>query len=117
MLCLQSVFSLCILHAISPACVVVSSLSALSVLFVLVCSPFLCLQARSEEQLASDKAWLLAEKVWLIHKGGFAAAKLLREDKEGGDSAGKCRVKLEKGGQVIEVEEEDVEKVNVNLKQ
>ena len=83
-----------------------------------MCSIF---QAKSEAQLASEKAWLSAERVWLVHKGGFAAARLQRGTENGGEGEGlgegKCRVKLDYGGEILEVEEEDVEKVrDSNLK-
>jgi len=73
-------------------------------------------QAKSDEQLASDKAWMVAERVWLVHRGGFAAARVLRAGMPGADDVdnlpeGKCRVKLEHGGETLDVDEEDVEKV------
>ena len=74
------------------------------------------MQAKTEEQLATDKAFILAEKVWLVHRGGFAAARILRPGMPGAEGVenlpeGKCRVKLEHGGEIIDVDEEDVEKV------
>ncbi|XP_070572199.1 unconventional myosin-XVIIIa-like isoform X2 [Ptychodera flava] len=67
--------------------------------------------AKTEDQLASERAWLKAEKVWLVHKGGFAAAKLLNDPKL---PEGKVKVKLEHGSgeEILEVDEEDVEKAN-----
>lgn len=67
-----------------------------------------CLQAKSEEQVATEKQWLDAEKVWLMHRGGFAAAK---KDTSTGAEAGKLIVKLEQTGEVLNVDEDDVEKV------
>jgi len=74
-------------------------------------------QAKTEEQLASDKAWLVAERVWLVHRGGFAAARVLHAGMPGAEGVenlpeGRCRVKLEHGGELLDVDEEDVEKVN-----
>ena len=62
-----------------------------------------------------------------MHRGGFAAARVLHAGMPGAEgvenlSEGKCRVKLEHGGEVLDVDEEDVEKVyhvyfcvNVNI--
>ena len=74
------------------------------------------MQARTEEELAADKAWLAAERVWLVHKQGFAAARVLRAGAPGAEGLeappeGKCRIQLEQGGELIVVDEEDVEKV------
>ncbi|XP_077996224.1 unconventional myosin-XVIIIa-like isoform X2 [Glandiceps talaboti] len=65
--------------------------------------------AKTEDQLASEQAWLKAEKVWLVHKGGFAAAKVLNDPNL---AEGKVKVKLEHGEEILEVDEEDVEKAN-----
>lgn len=71
------------------------------------------LQARSEEQIAAARAWLEAERVWLVHRGGFCAARQLRET-DAGEALpeGRVRLKLEHNGDVIEVDEDDVEKVS-----
>ena len=84
--------------------------------------PSLSFQARSEEQLASEKAFLEAERVWLVHKDGFAAAGLLKSDENAenrgpgqdntDESDGKVRVQLDYNGDIIVVEEDDVEKAN-----
>jgi len=70
---------------------------------------------------------MVSERVWLVHRGGFAAARVLHAGMPGAEgvenlSEGKCRVKLEHGGEVLDVDEEDVEKVyrvyfcvNVNI--
>ena len=72
-------------------------------------------QAKSEDQLATEQAWLSAERVWLVHKAGFAAARLLKAlDCGDGVPEGKCKVKLDHGGEILEVDEEDVEKVTAN---
>ncbi|XP_068248764.1 uncharacterized protein [Palaemon carinicauda] len=69
--------------------------------------------ARSEEQMAAAKAWLDAERVWLVHRGGFCAARQLRET-DSGESLpeGRVRLKIEHNGDIIEVDEDDVEKAN-----
>ena len=67
-----------------------------------------------------------AEKIWLVHKGGFAAGKLQRV-KSGADvtatapaddatndangSSSSCKVKLDDTDTVLDVDEDDVEKV------
>ena len=72
------------------------------------------MQAKSEEQLASEKAFLEAERVWLVHRDGFASAGLLKTEqnsnaadgKEGLDEVlddGKVRVQLDYNGEIIEV--------------
>ncbi|KAK3854267.1 hypothetical protein Pcinc_039234, partial [Petrolisthes cinctipes] len=67
--------------------------------------------ARSEEQVAAARAWLDAERVWLVHRGGFCAARQLRETDSGEAlPEGRVRLKLEHNGDVIEVDEDDVEK-------
>jgi len=57
--------------------------------------------------LASERALLETERVWLVHKEGFAAA-----GRVGGGSEGRVRLQLEHNGDVIEVEEDDVERAN-----
>lgn len=69
------------------------------------------LQAKSEEQVATEKQWLDAEKVWLMHRGGFAVA---RKDNTAKPETGKLVVKLEQTDEVLTVDEDDVEKVWCN---
>ncbi|XP_017771630.1 PREDICTED: unconventional myosin-XVIIIa isoform X2 [Nicrophorus vespilloides] len=67
------------------------------------------IKAKSEEQIASEKEWLDAEKMWLMHRGGFSMArKLIVPDLE----SGKVRLQIEQTGEVITVDEDDVEKSN-----
>ncbi|XP_012936920.1 unconventional myosin-XVIIIa [Aplysia californica] len=66
---------------------------------------------RSEDDVKTEKAWLEAEKVWLIHRGGFSEVFLLKSDSSGGLAEGRVRVKLE-SGDIIEVDEDDIEKAN-----
>ncbi|XP_052268489.1 unconventional myosin-XVIIIa-like isoform X2 [Dreissena polymorpha] len=68
-------------------------------------------QARSETEVQSEKTWLDAERVWLVHKGGFASASQLKG--EGlGLPEGRVKIRLDHGGEVLEVDEDDVEKAN-----
>ena len=63
-------------------------------------------------QIASEPAGqsdgTLGEAVWLVHKGGFAAAHLVKSDS---NVEGKCKIRVDQSGDVLEVDEEDVEKV------
>ncbi|XP_021349918.1 unconventional myosin-XVIIIa-like isoform X3 [Mizuhopecten yessoensis] len=68
--------------------------------------------ARSETEVQSEKAWLEAEKVWLVHKGGFASACVLRANGMSPLPEGRVRIKLDHGGDILEVDEDDVEKAN-----
>ena len=88
-------------------------------MILLLCS---VLQKKSDDELASEKVWLSAERVWLVHKGGFAAARVLKAGTPGIEGLdqlpeGRCKVKMEHGGEIIEVDEEDVEKVSVPVGQ
>ncbi|XP_041350261.1 unconventional myosin-XVIIIa-like isoform X3 [Gigantopelta aegis] len=68
------------------------------------------IQAKSEDEVQTEKAWMDAEQVWLIHKGGFAAAHLLKSNESLPE--GKIKIKLESQGDVLEVDEDDIEKAN-----
>ena len=73
---------------------------------------FLVSQAKSEEEVNSQKEWLDAEKVWVVHKAGFSGGrvqktKVAKED----DETLMCKVKLDHGGEIITIEEDSVEKV------
>ena len=69
------------------------------------------LQARSETEVQSEKAWMDAERVWLVHKGGFASASQLKGDGLGLPE-GRVKIRLDHGGEILEVDEDDVEKVS-----
>ena len=56
-------------------------------------------------------AWLDAEKVWLNHSEGFSAGRLINKKSESQDNS-TCFVKLDHGGEVIEIDEEQISKVN-----
>lgn len=70
--------------------------------------------ARTEDQVADQRAWLDSERVWVLYKGGFAAARLRKrsDDETNSASSSAVRVQLEHNEEVIEVDEEDVEKAN-----
>lgn len=68
-------------------------------------------QAKSEEQVETEKKWLDAEKLWLMHRGGFALARKYGQEQD----TGKMIVQLEDSGDVLTVDEDDVEKVSYIL--
>ena len=82
----------------------------LCIILILIFVSFL--QTKSEDDVKSEKAWLESDKVWLIHKGGFSSATLLKTNGMSPLPEGKVKVKVDHGGEIIEVEEEDIEKVN-----
>jgi len=65
-------------------------------------------QARSEEHLAQEQAWLTSERVWLLHRGGFTPATRCGS---ADPDTGKLRIRLTISGEELLVDEEDVEKV------
>ena len=72
------------------------------------CRHLLLLQAKSEDQVATERQWLEAERMWLVHKGGFTSAVLQPGDATAAD--GNINIKLD-SGEILTVDEEDVEKV------
>ncbi|XP_023703143.1 unconventional myosin-XVIIIa isoform X2 [Cryptotermes secundus] len=73
-------------------------------------------QAKSDEQLATERAWLEAERLWLVHRAGFSAVRRLPEEfsaSGGGDSdTSKLHIRLEATEEVLQVDDDDVEKAN-----
>ncbi|KAK6641884.1 hypothetical protein RUM44_013604 [Polyplax serrata] len=71
--------------------------------------------AKTEEDLANEKAWLDAEKRWLVHRGGFTSVRVLPNigDNQATDM-GKIKVKIENTNEILEVDEDDLEKANPN---
>ncbi|XP_037292547.1 unconventional myosin-XVIIIa isoform X3 [Manduca sexta] len=63
--------------------------------------------AKSEEQLACEKEWLQAGHMWLAHRGGFTAVV-----REGDADAGRAKVRVLQTGEVLTVDEDDLEKAN-----
>ena len=57
------------------------------------------LQAKSEDQLENEKAFLEADRVWLVHRDGFAAAGLLKDKAD----EGMVRVQLDYNGDIFDV--------------
>ncbi|XP_037872531.1 unconventional myosin-XVIIIa isoform X1 [Bombyx mori] len=68
---------------------------------------FTSAQAKSEEQLACEKEWLQAGHMWLAHRGGFTAVV-----REGDAEAGRTKVRVLQTGEVLTVDEDDLEKAN-----
>uniref|UniRef100_A0A7N9ID40 Unconventional myosin-XVIIIa n=1 Tax=Macaca fascicularis TaxID=9541 RepID=A0A7N9ID40_MACFA len=66
--------------------------------------------AKTEEQIAAEEAWNETEKVWLVHRDGFSLASQLKSE-ELSLPEGKVRVKLDHDGAILDVDEDDVEKV------
>lgn len=64
--------------------------------------------AKSEEQLASERCWLETERLWLIHRGGFTAVRVVSHCPE----SVKLRIRLEASPEEILVDEDDLEKAN-----
>ena len=82
-------------------------------LFTVPDTDITCCQARTESQCSAEQAWLEGENVWLVHRDGFAAGRQLRETEDGEPlPEGRVRVKLDYNGEVVEVDEDDVEKAN-----
>ncbi|RVE53999.1 hypothetical protein evm_001402 [Chilo suppressalis] len=64
-------------------------------------------QAKSEEQLAREKEWLQAGHMWLAHRSGFTAVV-----RDGDADAGRVRVRVLQTGEMLTVDEDDLEKSN-----
>ena len=66
--------------------------------------------------MGREKAWIESGRVWLHYRDGFAAASLVGDDGSGkkNDRAGDSRVqlKIEKSGQVVVVDEDEIDKAN-----
>lgn len=60
--------------------------------------------------MENEKAFLEADRVWLVHRDGFAAAGLLKDQTNGQE--GLVRVQLDYNGDIFDVEEDDVELAN-----
>ena len=72
------------------------------------CFSLFLLQARTEEHLAQEQAFLASERIWLLHRGGFTPASRCGS---ADIDTGKLRVRLIPSGEELLVDEEDVEKV------
>ncbi|XP_060534263.1 unconventional myosin-XVIIIa isoform X1 [Cylas formicarius] len=67
-------------------------------------------RAKSEEHLEKERRWLDSERVWLMHRGGFTAAK--KETDPNAVEPGKIRICLEETDDVLSVDEDDIERAN-----
>ncbi|XP_065201687.1 unconventional myosin-XVIIIa isoform X3 [Planococcus citri] len=63
---------------------------------------------KSDEQLKNEKTWLDCERLWLMHKSGFTAVRLLSRSHD----SGKVGICLEATGEQATVDEDDVELAN-----
>lgn len=72
----------------------------------------ICFQAKTEEHLEKEKQWLDSEKLWLMHRGGFTAVRKLDEQEQ---EPGKLKVRLEATGEILTVDEDDIEKVLIKI--
>lgn len=70
-------------------------------------------QAKSDDQLIHDKAWLDQERVWIVHKDGFSAARKAKSDDRVPED--KMKVQVD-SGDTLEVDEVDVETVSPALR-
>lgn len=73
---------------------------------------FVLVQAKSDDELAREKAWLDSARVWLQHGDGFTAARLLPQHRQTGLAEGQVRVQLQHDDSELIVDEEDVVKAN-----
>lgn len=69
---------------------------------------------KAESETVNESSWRDSEKVWLVHQGGYSAGLLYKQKNADGETYS-CKVKLDHGGEVVEVEEDAVEKVNIVL--
>lgn len=72
-------------------------------------------QAKSEDELAREKEWIDSARVWLQHRDGFTAARLLPSLDEQDEEAveeGKVRLELDATGERVSVDEDEVVKAN-----
>ena len=53
--------------------------------------------------MESEQAFLEAERIWLVHKEGFAAAGQLKDEDQNPPPEGRVRVQLDYNGDIIEV--------------
>lgn len=66
------------------------------------------MQGKSDRQLESEKSWLDFKRMWLIHKAGFTAVRVLSRRVD----SGKVDVCLEATGEQASVDEDDIEPVS-----
>ncbi|XP_044737974.1 unconventional myosin-XVIIIa isoform X3 [Chrysoperla carnea] len=87
-----------------------------------------CMEAKSEEQVASERAWLDSERLWLVHRTGFTGCRRAASHYANGNGntttngngtnggidvqSGKISIRLDDSGEVLQVDEDDLEKAN-----
>lgn len=59
--------------------------------------------------MTKEKQWLDTQKVWLMHRGGFALARQISGQEV---DSGKVRIQLEQTGDHLIVDEDDIDKVS-----
>ncbi|XP_077534823.1 unconventional myosin-XVIIIa-like isoform X2 [Haemaphysalis longicornis] len=73
------------------------------------------LGAKTDEEIAAERMWMKSEKVWVLFRGGYTGASLVPREQASPtppEEEGKVRVKLDATGEVVLVDEDDVEKAN-----
>ncbi|XP_075542918.1 unconventional myosin-XVIIIa-like isoform X1 [Dermacentor variabilis] len=71
------------------------------------------LGAKTDEEIAAERLWMKSEKVWVLFKGGYTGASLVSGTSPSPtEEEGKLRVRLDATGEVVSVDENDVEKAN-----
>ncbi|XP_029832887.3 unconventional myosin-XVIIIa isoform X1 [Ixodes scapularis] len=69
------------------------------------------LGAKTDEEIAEERQWLQSEKVWVLFDGGYAGASLVKGDQVT-PREGRVRVRLDATGELLDVDQEDVDKAN-----
>lgn len=68
---------------------------------------FVSVKGKSDEQLSTELNWLEVEKLWLVHRLGFTAVRMICRNQ----GTNKLKVLVEETQEEFEVEDDDVEKV------
>ncbi|KAK7595346.1 hypothetical protein V9T40_013171 [Parthenolecanium corni] len=66
-------------------------------------------KGKSDRQLENEKSWLDFKRMWLIHKAGFTAVRVLSRRND----SGKVDICLESTGEQASVDEDDIEPANL----
>lgn len=78
----------------------------------LVCkeiNKFICIQAKSEEQVALERSWVGKEHLWLVHQRGFSSVMGVSHNPPA------VTVTVNSSGEEMVVDEDEVEKVKLGL--
>nr|CAD7453155.1 unnamed protein product [Timema tahoe] len=72
------------------------------------------MKAKSEQQLASEQAWQESERLWLVHRAGFTAARKIPEESNiiSDPDIVKIHLQLEATGDTLYVDDDDIERAN-----